>query len=92
MKELLYNEDASRITDIKDTYDGNSQGWSMTFKFLNGKPKDVTLPIVARTRFGGLQGKAFFLSSSLPVVDFIIGSTTIGNLEFFSFECIVLIF
>tara|TARA_B000000565_G_C23590806_1_gene303134 strand:- start:307 stop:606 length:300 start_codon:yes stop_codon:yes gene_type:complete len=64
LKELLYNEDASRITDIKDTYDGNSQGWSMTFKFLNGKPKDVTLPIVARTRFGGLQGKAFFLSSS----------------------------
>ncbi len=36
----------------------------MTFKFLNGKVKDVTLPIVARTRFGGLQGKAFFLSSS----------------------------
>ena len=41
-----------------------SQGWTMTFKFLNGKPKDVTVPIVARTRFGGLQGKAFFLSSS----------------------------
>ena len=64
LKELLYNEDASRITNIKDTYDGTSQGWNMTFKFLNGKPKDVTLPIVARTRFGGLQGKAFFLSSS----------------------------
>ena len=64
LKELLYNEDADRITNIKDTYDGVSQGWNMTFKFLNGKPKDVTLPIVARTRFGGLQGKAFFLSSS----------------------------
>ena len=64
LKELLYNQDAGRITDIKDTYDGTSQGWTMTFKFLNGKPKNVTLPIVARTRFGGLQGKAFFLSSS----------------------------
>ena len=64
LKELLYNEDDDRIINIKDTYDGVSQGWNMTFKFLNGKPKDVTLPIVARTRFGGLQGKAFFLSSS----------------------------
>ena len=64
LKELLYNEDADRITNIKDSYDGTSQGWNMTFKFLNGKPKDVTVPIVARTRFGGLQGKAFFLSSS----------------------------
>jgi len=64
LKELLFNEDADRITNIKDTYDGTSQGWTMTFKFLNGKPKDVTVPIVARTRFGGLQGKAFFLSSS----------------------------
>ena len=64
LKELLFNEDAGRITNIKDTYDGTSQGWTMTFKFLNGKPKDVTVPIVARTRFGGLQGKAFFLSSS----------------------------
>ena len=64
LKELLFNSDPSRITDIKDTFDGNSQGWNMTFKFLNGKPKDITLPIVARTRFGGLQGKSFFLSSS----------------------------
>ena len=64
LKELLFNEDAGRITNIKDPYDGTSQGWTMTFKFLNGKPKDVTVPIVARTRFGGLQGKAFFLSSN----------------------------
>ena len=64
LKELLYNDDEDRIINIKDTYDGVSQGWNMTFKFLNGKPKDVTVPIVARTRFGGLQGKAFFLSSS----------------------------
>ena len=64
LKELLFNSDPNRITDIKDTFDGNSQGWNMTFKFLNGKPKDITLPITARTRFGGLQGKAFFLSSS----------------------------
>ena len=64
LKELLFNSDPNRITDIKDTFDGNSQGWNMTFKFLNGKPKDITLPIVARTRFGGLQGKSFFLSSS----------------------------
>ena len=64
LKELLYNDDEDRIINIKDTYDGVSQGWDMTFKFLNGKPKDVTVPIVARTRFGGLQGKAFFLSSS----------------------------
>ena len=64
LKELLFNEDADRITDITDNYNDVTQGWDMTFKFLNGKTKDVTLPIVARTRFGGLQGKAFFLSSS----------------------------
>ena len=64
LKELLFNEDPSRITDIDDNYNDLTQGWDMTFKFLNGKVKDVTLPIVARTRFGGLQGKAFFLSSS----------------------------
>ena len=64
LKELLFNEDPSRITDIDDNYNDSTQGWDMTFKFLNGKVKDVTLPIVARTRFGGLQGKAFFLSSS----------------------------
>ena len=62
--ELLFNQDPSRITDIDDNYNDLTQGWDMTFKFLNGKVKDVTLPIVARTRFGGLQGKAFFLSSS----------------------------
>ena len=64
LKESLFNEDPSRITDIDDNYNDLTQGWDMTFKFLNGKVKDVTLPIVARTRFGGLQGKAFFLSSS----------------------------
>ncbi len=64
LKELLFNQDPSRITDIDDNYNDLTQGWDMTFKFLNGKVKDVTLPIVARTRFGGLQGKAFFLSSS----------------------------
>jgi hypothetical protein len=64
LRELLFNQDPSRITDIDDNYNDLTQGWDMTFKFLNGKVKDVTLPIVARTRFGGLQGKAFFLSSS----------------------------
>ena len=64
LKELLFNDDPRRITNIKDTYNGVTQSWEMKFDFLNGKPKSVTLPITARTRFGGLQGKAFFLSSS----------------------------
>ena len=64
LKELLFNDDPRRITNIKDTYNGVPQSWEMKFDFLNGKPKSVTLPITARTRFGGLQGKAFFLSSS----------------------------
>ena len=39
LKELLFNEDAGRITNIKDTYDGTSQGWTMTFKFIKWKTK-----------------------------------------------------
>tara|TARA_B100000965_G_C19557768_1_gene743019 strand:- start:97 stop:1458 length:1362 start_codon:yes stop_codon:yes gene_type:complete len=67
LKQLLHNEDASKITNITNFYDGRQQSFDVTFKYdpgTNGK-YDVEIPVTARTRSpGGWSGKSLYVTSS----------------------------
>jgi len=67
LKQLLHNEDKKKIKSIKNTYDGTSQSFKVTFKYDPGTNGtfNVTIPVTARTRAaGGWSGKSLYITSS----------------------------
>ena len=67
LKQLLHNEDKKKIKSIKNTYDGTSQSFKVTFKYDPGTngTSNVIIPVTARTRAaGGWSGKSLYITSS----------------------------
>jgi len=67
LKQLLHNEDKKKIKSIKNTYDGTSQSFKVTFEYDPGTngTSNVTIPVTARTRSaGGWSGKSLYITSS----------------------------
>jgi len=63
MKEFLFNEKASNLSNIRFTYRAGQQSFSMTLKYKIGN-YSVDIPITARTRAaGGWSGKALYITS-----------------------------
>ena len=63
MKEFLFNEKASNLSNIRFTYRDGQQSFSMTLKYKIGN-YSVDIPITARTRAaGGWSGKALYITS-----------------------------
>ena len=71
LKEMLANTDPKKITSISTQYDGNSQSFTLKFKFGLGTPKqNVSIKITCRTRAaGGWQGKSLYINT--PGVKFV---------------------
>ena len=63
-KELLFNKDPNRIKNLTTLYNGTAQQFKLEFTFVNGENKKVSIPMSARSRSGGLQGKSLFISTS----------------------------
>ena len=63
MKEFLFNEKASNLSNIVFNYTEGQQSFNMTLKYKIGNYK-VDVPITARTRAsGGWSGKALYITS-----------------------------
>ena len=66
MQEVLINDNDKIIKDLSYTYDGNSQSFSITFKYIK-TTKDilnVVIPITMRTRAsGGWSGKSLYINT-----------------------------
>ena len=63
-KELLFNKDPNRIKNLTTLYNGTAQSFKLEFTFVNGENKKVSIPMSARSRSGGLQGKSLFINTS----------------------------
>ena len=67
LQEVLINDNDKIIKDLSYTYDGNSQSFSITFKYIK-TTKDilnVVIPITMRTRAsGGWSGKSLYINTS----------------------------
>ena len=63
MKEFLFNEKSTNLSNIKFNYKAGQQSFNITLKYKIGN-YSVDVPITARTRAsGGWSGKALYITS-----------------------------
>jgi len=65
LKSVVTINNSANIKDIKNSYDGNSQSFTVNFKTkIKNELKSISIPVVVRTRAsGGWSGKSLYITS-----------------------------
>lgn len=65
LKSIVTINNSDNIEDIKNSYDGNSQSFTINFKTkIKNEIKSISIPVTVRTRAsGGWSGKSLYITS-----------------------------